>query len=264
MICFNFEYERRRNMKKLLYSILIGLMAVVLTACGSNDEADKNNDEKETAQPTEDPQKQAEELQKKLDNEKVDEKKTVVIVNDEKISGAEYNSVLSMIQMQMQQLGQDPTSKEVAEQIKEQTINSLVGKRLLLQDADKKGYTASKDAIEKQLAEIKGQYEDDEKFNEAMKQLGMNSEQLNTQIAENIKYTQYVDKEIKVEEATDKEIKEYYDQVAAQGSASGQETPKLEELKPQIKEQLEQQKKQEKLVKYVEELKKDAKVDIKV
>ena len=152
-------------------------MVVVLTACGSNDEAGKKNDEKETAKTTENQQKQMEELQKKLTT-KVDEKKTVAIVNDEKISGAEYNSLLSTTQMQMQQLGQDPTSKKVAEQIKEQTINSLVGQRLLLQAADKKGYTASKDEIEKQLAEMKGRFENDEKFNEAMKQAGLNLEKL--------------------------------------------------------------------------------------
>ncbi|MER2142081.1 MAG: peptidylprolyl isomerase, partial [Priestia megaterium] len=106
-------------MKKLLYPIIIGLLAVVLTACGSNDEADKKNDEKETktteketAKATEEQQKQMEEMKKKLDKQKVDEKKTVAIVNDEKISGAEYNTVLSTTQMQMQQFGQDPTSKE--------------------------------------------------------------------------------------------------------------------------------------------------------
>ncbi|MBK5481850.1 SurA N-terminal domain-containing protein [Peribacillus sp. TH16] len=251
-------------MKKLLYPIVIGLLAVVLTACGSNDEADKKNDEKETAKTTEDQQKQMEELQKKLDKQKVDEKKTVAIVNDEKISGAEYNNMLSTTQMQMQQLGQDPTSKKVAEQIKEQTINSLVGQRLLLQAAEKKGYTASKDEIEKQLAEMKGRYENDEKFNEAMKQAGLNLEKLKTQIAKDIPYTKYVDKEIKVEEATDEEIEKYYDQVKEQAKASGQEAQKLEEMKPQIKKLLEQQKKQEKLVKHVEELQKDAKVKIKI
>ncbi|MFF2290974.1 SurA N-terminal domain-containing protein [Peribacillus butanolivorans] len=251
-------------MKKLLYPIVIGLLAVVLTACGSNDEAGKKNDDKEAAKTTEDQQKQMEELQKKLDKQKVDEKKTVAIVNDEKISGAEYNSMLSTTQMQMQQLGQDPTSKKVAEQIKEQTINSLVGQRLLLQAAEKKGYTASKDEIEKQLAEMKGQYENDEKFNEAMKQAGLNLEKLKTQIAKDIPYTKYVDKEIKVEEATDEEIEKYYDQVKEQAKASGQEAQKLEEMKPQIKKLLEQQKKQEKLVKHVEELQKDAKVDIKI
>ncbi|MBK5445239.1 MULTISPECIES: SurA N-terminal domain-containing protein [unclassified Peribacillus] len=251
-------------MKKLLYPIVIGLLAVFLTACGSNDEADKKNDEKETAKTTEDQQKQMEELQKKLDKQKVDEKKTVAIVNDEKISGAEYNNMLSTTQMQMQQLGQDPTSKKVAEQIKEQTINSLVGQRLLLQAAEKKGYTASKDEIEKQLAEMKGRYENDEKFNEAMKQAGLNLEKLKTQIAKDIPYTKYVDKEIKVEEATDEEIEKYYDQVKEQAKASGQEAQKLEEMKPQIKKLLEQQKKQEKLVKHVEELQKDAKVKIKI
>ncbi|MCK1993090.1 SurA N-terminal domain-containing protein [Peribacillus muralis] len=262
-------------MKKLLYPIVIGLLAVVLTACGSNDEADKKTDEKdtktteakqskETAKAAEEQQKKMEEMQKKLDKQKVDEKKTVATVNDEEITGAEYNTVLSTTQMQMQQFGQDPTSKEGAKQIKEQTINSLVGQTLLLQAADKKGYTASKAEIEKQLAKIKEQYETEEKFKAAMKQAGLNSETLNTQIAENIPYTKYVEKEIKVEEPTDEEIQKYYDQIAEQSKASGQKVKKLEEMKPQIKEQLEQQKKQEKLVKHVEELKKDAKVEVKI
>ncbi|MGE7761301.1 SurA N-terminal domain-containing protein [Peribacillus sp. NPDC097895] len=262
-------------MKKLFYPIIIGLLAVVLTACGSNDEADKKNEEKdakttedqqskETAKATEEQQKKMEEMQKKLDKQKVDEKKTVAIVNDEKISGADYNNVLSTTQMQMQQFGQDPTTKEGAKQIKEQTINSLVGQTLLLQAADKKGYTASKAEIQKQLAKIKDQYENEEKFKEAMKQAGLNAEMLNTQIAENIPYTKYVENEIKVDAATDEEIEKYYNQVAEQAKASGQKVQKLEEMKPQIKKQIEQQKKQEKLVKHVEELQKNAKVDIKI
>ncbi|MDM5296059.1 SurA N-terminal domain-containing protein [Peribacillus simplex] len=266
-------------MKKLLYPIVIGLLAVVLTACGSNDEADKKSggketktteeqqnkkDEKETAKATEEQQKKMEEMQRELDKQKVDEKKTVAIVNDEKISGAEYNTVLSTTQMQMQQFGQDPTSKEGAKQIKKQTIDSLVGQTLLLQAADKKGYTASKAEIEKQLAQIKDQYGNEEKFKEAMKKAGLNSKMLNAQIAENIPYTKYVEKEIKVDEPTDKEIEKSYDQYAKQAKASGQKVQKLEEMKPQIKEQLKQQKKQEMLVKRVEELKKNAKVDIKI
>lgn len=56
-------------MKKLLYPIVIGLLAVALTACGSNDEADKKNDEKETktteAQQSKETAKATEEQQKR-------------------------------------------------------------------------------------------------------------------------------------------------------------------------------------------------------
>ncbi|MGM0876281.1 MAG: hypothetical protein ACQEWV_16295 [Bacillota bacterium] len=92
----------------------------------------------------------------------------------------------------------------------------------------------------------------------------MDITELEIQIAEAIQTTEYVEKEIATDEVTDEEIQKYYDQAAKQGSSGGQKLPKLEEVKPQIKQQLEQQKKQEKLVKQVEELKKNAKVDVKI
>ncbi|WP_110927299.1 SurA N-terminal domain-containing protein [Bacillus massiliglaciei] len=251
-------------MKKLLLPVIIGLMAMMLAACNSDKEADQDKDKKETAQTEEKQQEEQAELQKKMDKQKVDEKKVVATVNDEKIMGAEYNNALSMVQMQMQQLGQDPTEKDAAENVKDQAIQSLVGQRLLIQDADKKGYTASKDEIKKQMSDIKGQYEDDKAFEKALKEAGLTEDEFNVQVEENIKYTKYMDKEIEVKEATDQEVQQYYDQMTAQGKESGQEIPELKDLKPQIVETLEQQKKQEKLAEHVEKLQKDAKVDINV
>lgn len=37
-------------MKKLMYPLMMGLMAVVLTACGSNEEGKNNQDKTKTAQ----------------------------------------------------------------------------------------------------------------------------------------------------------------------------------------------------------------------
>ena len=87
---------------------------------------------------------------------------------------------------------------------------------------------------------------------------------LETQIADDIKLKQYVEKEVPVGEITDEEIQKTYDQYAEQGKSTGQEAPKLEEVKPQIEQSLQQQKQQEKLVQQVEELKKNAKIDIKI
>jgi FKBP-type peptidyl-prolyl cis-trans isomerase (trigger factor) len=242
-------------------------MAVALTACGSNGEsAQSNNDNKTTKEQTEqqDPKKQMEEMQKKLDEQKVDEKKTVAIVNDEKIVGSDYNMALSSSQMQLQQMGQDPTSKEAAEQVKKQTIDNLVGQILVLQEADKKGYKASEDEVKMKLDEAKKQYKTDKEFEAAIKQANLDITELESEIAKTIKTTKYVENEIPIDAVTDEEIQTYYDQAAKQGNSSGQPLPKLEEVKPQIKQQLEQQKKQEKLMKQVEELKKNAKVDVKI
>jgi FKBP-type peptidyl-prolyl cis-trans isomerase (trigger factor) len=254
-------------MKKLLSALLITIMAIALAACGDGEEAKKQSEDKpkteENSKQQEEQAKQMEEMQKKMDKQKVDKEKIVAVVNDEELKGEEYNNMLTTSQMQYQQMGQDPTSEKASEQIKKQTIDSLVGQTLLMQQADEKGYKATDEEINKQLEEVKKQYKTDEEFEKAMKDAGFSMDELKTQIAENVKYTNYVEKEIKVDEVTEDEMKKFYDQFASQ-QGKDQKAPKYEEVKPQIKTQLEQQKKQEKLVQHVEELKKKAKVDIKI
>ncbi|WP_201715233.1 SurA N-terminal domain-containing protein [Rossellomorea arthrocnemi] len=256
-------------MKKLLTTLLVALLTIGLAACGSNEESQKADDKPKTEatdkKAQEEQAKKMEEMQKKMDEQKVEKDKIVAIVNDEKINGEDFNNVLTQSQMQYQQMGQDPTSKDAAKKIKDQTIDSIVGQTLLMQQADEKGYKATDDEINKQLEEVKKQYKDDKQFEEAMKKAGFTMDELKTQIAENIKYTNYVDKEIKVSEVTEDEMKKFYDQYASQqGQDQSKDAPKFEDVKPQIKTQLEQQKKQEKLVQHVEDLKKNAKIDVKI
>jgi len=255
-------------MKKLMFTLITGLMIVVLAACGGNDESTeaKNNDKTKTEENEQqkEQQKAMEEMQKKLERQKIDEKKTVAIVNDTKILGSDYNGILSSIQGQMQQMGQDPTSKEAAEQVKNQTIDSLVGQTLLLQEADKKSYKVSEADIKKRLDEVKKQFKTEKEFESALKKTGMDMKTLETQIADGLKLNQYVEKEISVGKITDEEIQKTYDQYAEKGKTTGQEIPKFEEVKPQIEQSLQQQKQQEKLAQHVEELKKKAKIEIKI
>ena len=231
-------------MKKMMFTLITGLMAVVLVACGGNEESTeaKNDDKAKTAETNQ--QKQMEEMQKKLEAQQIDEKKTVAIVDDKEILGSDYNTALASIQGQMQQMGQDPTSKEAAEQAKNQTIDSLVGQTLLLQEVDKKGYKVSEADINKQLDEIKKQFKTEKELEAALKKSGMDMKTLETQISDGIKLKQYIEKEVPAGEITDEEIQKTYDQYAEQGKSTGQEVPKLEEVKPQIEQSLQQQKQQ--------------------
>lgn len=247
---------------------MIGLLAVVLGACASNhdDQQSQTKDQAKTAQSgQQDQEKQMKAMQKKLDQQKVDETKTVAVVNDEKITGKDYNSVLSTAQMQYQQTGQDPTSKDAAQQIKKQAIDSLIGQALITQEADKKGYKASEKEIEKQLDESKKQYKNDQDFEEAVKKAGLNMNTLKSDIADSIKTEKYIDKELPTDQVTDKEIKDYYDQFATQQKDSGQKnTPAFDDVKKQIQDMLKQQKRQEKLGQQVEKLKKSADVKVEI
>ena len=252
----------------MIFTLLTGLLAVVLVACGGNEESSeaKNNDKAKTAETDQqkEQQKQMEEMQKKLEAQQVDDNETVAIVNDKEILGIDYNAALASIQGQMQLMGQDPSSKEATEQAKNQAIDGLVGQTLLLQEADKKSYRVSEAAINEQLDEIKKQFKTEKELEAALNQSGMDMKALETRIADNLKLQQYVEKEVPVGKITDEEIQQMYDQYAEQGKGTGQEVPKLEDMKPQIEQSLQQQKQQQKLAQQVEELKKNATIDIKI
>lgn len=261
----------RMNMKKLLLPIAAGALALSLSACNDEDKATKEEKpQEETKQeaakaPTEkDQAAAAKEMQEKMAEQEVDESKVVAVVNDEELKGDQYNAALASIQGQMQQSGQDPSSKEAAEKVKTQVLDSLVGQTLILQKAKEAKITASEKEIDERYKSFEEQYGGEEAMNKALEAQSMDSKMLKDQIAESILFEKYQDKVVPAKEVTEKEIKDYYDQAASQAKAAGQELPPLEEAKEEIKGILQQQQQQELLAKHVEELKADAKIELKI
>ncbi len=249
-----------------MYGLIAAVFAIALTACGGNEESKEGKDSNkqnagEKTEQTEDQAKQMEEMKKKLEKQKVEEDKVVVLVNDTEIKGTEYNRFLEQYQMQYQQMGQDPTSKETAKKMKDQIINSMVDYEIVLQEAEKKGYEASEEKIDKQFEDFKGQFKDEKKYQEALKQYDLTEKELKQEIAESIQYTTFVEKEISVDEVSEKQIKDYYNKMK---EAQGDKAPKYEEVKDHIKTQLENQEKQKKVTEIVKELKKDADITVKI
>ncbi|WP_456271410.1 SurA N-terminal domain-containing protein [Bacillus sp. AK031] len=245
-------------------AMLAGMLTIGLAACGN----EENSQEPETDSSTQEEQTaQLEEAQKKLEEQHVDEEQTVAVVNDESIKGEAYNTLLSRTQIQYQQMGQDPTSEEIATQLKESTIDSLIGQTLLLQEADKKGYEATDAEIQEELDSLKADYEDEAQFEEILESNGLTLDELRTEIADNIKYTAYVEKELSVEEVKEEDVKAYYDKYAEQNSGSEDtetQMPEYEEVKEQIKQELQRQKTLDVLAAEVEKLKENASIEIKI
>ncbi|MFD2213263.1 SurA N-terminal domain-containing protein [Metabacillus endolithicus] len=252
-------------MKKYLLTVLIGLLSLSLVACNTDEEKEKASEETKTSEKAteEKADVDAEEMQKKLEAQKVEEGKVVAVVNGEEIKGNQYNEALSISQMQFSQLGQDLTTDDMAKQIKDYTLESLVGQTLLLQEIDKKGYEASEEDINKQLETLKASYKTEEEFEEALKTNNLTLDKLKEQIADTVKYDQFVKNDLKVEEVKDDELKEYYDSMVSSAGES-KDTPKYEEVKDTLKANLEQQKTQEKVATKVEELRKAADVELKI
>ena len=203
-------------------------------------------------------------MQAKLDEQQVDKSKIVAVVNDEELTGDKYNQALMSIQGQMQQMGQDPTSKEASEQIKTQTLDSLVNQTLIRQKATEAKLTATEEEVNKEYATYEEQVGGEEAMAKALKAQKMDKETLKEQIAESIVFGKYQDKVAPAKEVTDKEIQAYYDQAVAQAEGTEQKLPPLEEASKEIKGILEQQQQQELFAAHVEKLKADAKIELKI
>lgn len=239
--------------KKVLLPFFAGALALSLAACSGDDK------EKEDA----DDQAAFEEMQKKLDEQKIDEEKIVAVINDEEVNGETYNVVLQNLQMQFQQIGQDPTSDEVAKALKEQTLDTLVNQTLLLQKAKAENIEVAQDEIDNEYNLFIEKFGDEDTLKKALDSEGMKPEDLKTQISDSIAFDKYQEKVAPAEDVTEEEIQAYYDDFVAQ-SEGDEEVPPLEEISESIEQILLQDQQQQKMMAHLEELKKDAKIELKI
>ncbi|MFP7170544.1 SurA N-terminal domain-containing protein [Terribacillus sp. 7520-G] len=245
-------------MKRLMTLCFMLVLAIVLAACGNDEDSASDSSDAEQEQA----QKQAEEMQKKMEEQQVDPDETVATVNGTEIKGEEYNSLLSSAQQQAQASGTDPTTDDAAKELKDQVLKSLVGNELLLQEAENKNYEVSDKEVDEELKSAKDQFEDEDKFKEALKATGSTEEEYKQQLKEGLLVTKYVDKELSPKEVTEDDMKTYYEEMEKQAKESNQEDslPKYDDIKDQLKATMEQQNLQTVMLEKVDELEKDADV----
>lgn len=242
------------RLKKFFLPFAAGALALGLAACNDDKKEDANGQDDFAA---------FEEMQKELDKQKIDKDKIVAIVNDEELDGDSYNVVLQNLQAQAQQNGLDPTSKEFVEELKNQTLDTLVNQTLILQQAKAEKIEVPEEEIENEYSMLVLQFGDEDTLTEALKEEGMDTDALKEQITNSILFQKYQDQVAPIEEATEDEVKGYYEDVAAQAE-EGEELPPFEEVSENIKAILENGQQQEKLMAHLEELKKDAKIELKI
>ncbi len=119
------------NMKKFIMLIIAITLTTTLAAC--NDGADSDSAKKDEETNTEQ-QEQAKQGVEISEDEKVKDDKIVLSINDTDIKGKQYNTIYEQTKNLMNQYGQDVSDKNM---IKEQTLNTIIGKELLTQEAKK-------------------------------------------------------------------------------------------------------------------------------
>lgn len=194
----------------------------------------------------------------------------VAEVNGEKIEKKEfvsaYEGQFQQAAMQAQMSGQ----KIDQDQMKQQTIDGMVGTELLIQEAADRGIEASQKDMNQTLDELakQNQLPSGEKFLAALEKQGMSEKEVMAQLATQVKVEQLIKEETGSTNVTEAELKAAYEQVKAQqaqmaqGGQGGGKLPPLEQVKPELEKQVKKQKEGQATQALVKELRKDAKVTI--
>ncbi|WP_047980993.1 SurA N-terminal domain-containing protein [Ornithinibacillus contaminans] len=230
-------------MKKLFSLLMILGLIVVLAACGDDKEEESKKDKEEEAAPTEITMNE---------DEKVENDKVVVRINDTEITGERYNTVYLQTKMRVYQFGQDIEDKD---NIKEVTLNEIIAQELIKQEADKQGVEVTDEEVQTEFDKLKS--ENEESFASYLEQYNLTEETLKDQIRFSTTLEKYMADHIETEEVTDDDIKETYDQLKEEMD----DMMAFEEAEPLIKEQLAQQREADALQAKVEALMKESEIE---
>ncbi|GAA4422050.1 SurA N-terminal domain-containing protein [Georgenia halophila] len=193
---------------------------------------------------------------------------TVAEVNGEQITKedfvASYQARFQQAAMQAQQSGQ-PVDQQ---QLKQQTVESMVGTELLTQEADNRGYEVTQQQLDQALNEVvqaSGLGSPDELM-KAMEEQGMGEDEVMSQLETQVEVDRLVGEEAGDTAPSEQEMRQLYDQMAAQqqssGQGQGQQMPSFEEAKPQLEQQIQSQKESEAARALVTELRESGDVTV--
>ncbi|GGM37477.1 hypothetical protein GCM10011351_24590 [Paraliobacillus quinghaiensis] len=243
--------------KKWFLSLALMFAVVLLAACNNGEESvEENNDEPETQEEETagDNETATEGGENTVQQPELPEPnlegipEVVAQVNGEEIGKEEFENAFTgqfqQIAMQAQMSGQ--ASDIDQEQLKTQIVESMIGQKLLIQEADKRNFNVSDDEINKVIDGIVEQngMESQDALMAALEEQGTDKEEVLSQVEKQVKINKLIEDESGDIAPTDAEVQEYYDQLVAQQEEmdSNAEIPSFDEVKSTIEQQLVSQK----------------------
>ncbi|RKQ30792.1 SurA N-terminal domain-containing protein [Oceanobacillus halophilus] len=247
--------------KKWLLTLTFVLAAIVLAACGNDEESAEDNTEEvqeDAAENAEQPEMPEPDLE--------DIPEVVAEVNGQEISKEDfvstYQGQFQQAAMQAQFSGQELDQ----ELLKEQMVESLIGQELLIQEADNRAFDVSDEEVNEtldQLAQQSGLESQDDLLS-ALQEQGMEEQEIMSLIKVQVKVDKLIAEESGDIEPTEEELQEAYDQIIAyqEQMESEEELPSFDEMKPDLEAQVKSQKESEVTQTLVDKLRDEAEVTI--
>lgn len=225
-------------MKKLLKGTIVFLLAIILIACGN--EENKEDDMIENAIEI-------------SDEEKVDDEQVVAVINGQDVKGTTYNLVYSQLKLHASQFNEEVDLEE----IKTATLDSIIDRELLMQQAKQEEIEITDEIANDEFDMLKS--ESGESLTTLLAQYQLTEASFKEQLKFELTMNEYMAKAIEVS-VTDEELEDFYENAKEENDT----IPEFDEIKDQLKQQLLQQKTQEALQAKIDEVKESAEIEKKI
>lgn len=176
----------------------------------------------------------------------------VAIVNNEGIALEEFERQLEQVEASYTQQGVPIPQGDALTQLRQQVLQQLVQRTLVIQESDARSITATDEEIDAYYQSTLASFPDEETFKQALEREGLDQGELETLIAENIKVEKLLTAvltEAQIPEPTEEELQELYDTVSQQ-----QELPPFEEIREALVLELQDRRENAVLQSFIEEL----------
>ncbi len=132
-------------------------------------------------------------------------------VNGVIISREDFEAEMRPLLQRLAMSGQSPDADQMAK-LRENVLDNLIHRELLLQEAKKSGYEITDETVEQEMADLKGRFQDEKTFEQMMTQMGIGQDQLRDQIRQRLLIERLIDEKTGGEAAvTDAEVREFYE-----------------------------------------------------
>jgi peptidyl-prolyl cis-trans isomerase SurA len=184
----------------------------------------------------------------------------VARVNNEDITLTDLENFETQILLGQGISSTDDLDEADQENLRAQALDMLVSNVLIWQATTESGITATEDEIDAQLETIKGQFQDEDQYQEALLQEGMSETGLRSQLATELATQKYIEANLDMDSLTvsEEEINALYEQEAS----SAENVPPLSEIRGQIESFVIQQKQGQMYNEHVQELRNQADIEI--
>lgn len=134
----------------------------------------------------------------------------VAVVNGVKISRQELDRKLDVMKARFSSRGMPVKGKRLA-QLRETILNNLIEKELLYQESQARGIEVDSKQVEEQLANLKGQFKNEEEFQKRIASMNYSEQVLRDQIRENLAIRELIDREVTSKvSVSESEVASYY------------------------------------------------------